>query len=188
MDALDLLTADHNRVRGLFARFKEAQEGDDSATMSKLAEKVFEELEVHTKIEEQVFYPAVHDLDELSDEVDEGVEEHHVIDVLMAEIKPLDASDPRWVAKMTVLIENVEHHAGEEETEMFPQVRSVTDDATRAEWGERMESLKADLGAPTSADAAELSTDELKQKATEQQIPGRSQMSRETLVATVDPR
>ena len=188
MDALDLLTADHNRVRGLFTRFKEAQDSDDTATMGELAEKIFEQLEVHTKIEEQVFYPAIHDLDELSEIVDEGVEEHHVVDVLMAEAKALDPGEPQWVAKMTVLIENVEHHAGEEETELFPQVRSITDKATRAEWAERLEALKADLGAPTSADAADLSIDELKQRASDQKIPGRSQMSREALAATVDPR
>jgi hemerythrin superfamily protein len=188
MDALDLLTADHNRVRGLFARFKEAQDGNDTAAMSELADKIFEELEVHTKIEEQVFYPAVHDLDDLAEEIDEGVEEHHVINMLMEEAKTLEPSDSQWVAKLTVLIENVEHHAEEEETELFPEVRSATDDATREKLAERMEALKADLGAPTSADAAQLSTEELKRKASEQQIPGRSQMTREDLVATVDPR
>ena len=188
MDALDLLIADHNRVRGLFARFKQAKEAEDTAGMSTVATKIFEELEVHTKIEEQVFYPSVHDLDDLSGIVDEGLEEHHVVDVLIEEVRTLSPEDPHWVAKMTVLIENVEHHAGEEEDEMFPQVRSFTDSATRAEWGQRMESLKADLGAPTSYDASQLSTVELKRKASEQQIPGRSQMDRETLAATVDPR
>jgi|SRR5215211_7424003 len=188
MDALELLTADHNRVRGLFARFREAQEGGDAATMGELAEKIFEELEVHTKIEEQVFYPAVHDVDDLAELVDEGIEEHHVVDMLMAEAKSLDPSEPQWVAKMTVLMENVEHHAEEEESEMFPAVRSNTDDASREEWGERMEELKADLGAPTTADAADMSIEELKRRASDQKIPGRSQMSREVLAATVDPR
>ena len=188
MDALDLLTADHNRVRGLFARFQEAHEKDDTVQMAELASKIVEELQVHTKIEEQVFYPAVHDLDDLSEIVDEGAEEHHVVDVLMAEMATLDPSDPQWVAKMTVLIENVEHHAEEEESEMFPQVRKVTDDATREEWGRRMETLKKELGAPTSEEAAELTMDELRRMAAEQQIPGRSSMSREALAATVDPR
>ncbi|HEY0640381.1 MAG TPA: hemerythrin domain-containing protein [Pseudonocardiaceae bacterium] len=188
MDALDLLTADHNRVRGLFARFKEAQENDDTATMSELAAMIFEELRVHTAIEEQIFYPAVHDLDDVADVVDEGVEEHHVVDVLMEEAKALDAADPRWVAKVTVLIENVEHHAGEEEEELFPRIRQVTGEATRAEWGERMERMKAEEGAPTSADAEGMSVEELRALAGEQQIPGRSTMDRTELAATVDAR
>ena len=33
MQALDLLIADHNRVRGLFARFKEAHEAEDTTAM-----------------------------------------------------------------------------------------------------------------------------------------------------------
>ncbi|MDQ3979786.1 MAG: hemerythrin domain-containing protein, partial [Actinomycetota bacterium] len=59
MDALSLLTADHNRVRGLFARFQEAEESEDTAQMAQLAEKIFTELEVHATIEEEIFYPAV---------------------------------------------------------------------------------------------------------------------------------
>ena len=188
MDALDLLTADHNRVRGLFARFHEAQEKDDTATMQEVATKIFEELKVHTEIEEKIFYPAVHDLDAVAEVVDEGLEEHHVVDVLMEEAQKLDPSDPQWVAKVTVLIENVEHHAEEEETELFPKVRSETSAPTRQDWGQRMERHKAELGAPTSADAENLTTEELKRLAAEQQIPGRSTMSREDLVATVDPR
>lgn len=189
MDALDLLTADHNRVRGLFAQFREASDGDDTTKMEAVAAKIFEDLEVHTKIEEQIFYPAVHDLnDELAEVVDEGVEEHHVVETLMTEARQLPASDPRWKAKLTVLMENVEHHAEEEETELFPQVRSACDAKKREEWAERMESLKAELGAPTSKDAESMTTEELRQRATEQQIPGRSQMTRADLVATVDPR
>ena len=57
MDALTLLTADHNRVRGLFARFTSAKEAEDTATMRKLATLIDRELDVHTTIEEEVFYP-----------------------------------------------------------------------------------------------------------------------------------
>jgi len=189
MDGLDLLIADHNRAWGLFARFREAHENDDTPAMGKLADKIFEELEVHTAIEEQIFYPAVHDLsDELAEVVDEGVQEHHVVDVLIAEARTLKPGDAEWVAKVTVLVENVEHHPEEEETELFPQVRSATDAASREDWGKRFEAMKAQRGAPTHAEAAELTTEELRQRASQQQIPGRSTMTREDLVATVDPR
>ncbi len=188
MDALDLLTADHNRIRGLFARFQEAKDNDATAEMGELAGKIFFELKVHTEIEEKIFYPAVRDLDEeLAAEVDEGLQEHHVVDVLMEEAQTLQPDDDEWVAKMTVLIENVEHHAGEEEDDMFPAVRSKSDADTRAEWAARMEAVKAQQGAPTSAEAAKLSTGKLRELASEQQIPHRSTMSREDLVATVDP-
>jgi hemerythrin superfamily protein len=189
MDGLDLLTADHNRVRGLFTRFRKAHDKDTTQVMGELADKIFEELDMHTAIEEQIFYPAVHDLSQqLAEDVDEGFQEHHIVDVLMTEARALKPGDVEWVAKVTVLIENVEHHAEEEETELFPQVRSATDTTTREEWGKRFEAMKAEHGAPTSTDAAKLTTGELRQRASAQQIPGRSTMTRDDLVATVDPR
>jgi hemerythrin superfamily protein len=188
MDALSLLTADHNRVRGLFARFQAAEEEQDTAQMAVLAQKIITELEVHTTIEEEIFYPAIKEAsEELKDVVDEGVEEHHVADTLMAEVKGLTAEDDAFAAKMKVLIESVEHHAEEEEQEMFPPTRKAFDKATLEDLGMRLEARKAELGAPTVADKEHLSTEELKELAKEQEIPGRSSMDREELVATVDP-
>ena len=130
MDALSLLTADHNRVRGLFARFQSAEEEKDTATMTELAAKIIVELEVHTTIEEEIFYPEIQGADEeLKDTVDEGIEEHRVAKTLIGEIKMLTAEDDAWVAKMKVLIESVEHHAEEEEQEMFPETRKNFDKA-----------------------------------------------------------
>ena len=188
MDALELLTADHNRVRGLFTRFK-AAEGENDAQAARLAAMIFEELDVHTKIEEEIFYPAITKLnDEIHDLVVEGVEEHHVVDTLMAEVKLLSPTDEEWAAKIKVLIENVEHHAEEEEQEMFPMVRKAMNDDARTELGRQMEAKKAALGAPTAADKAHLSTEELNELAREQEIPGRSSMKREELLATVAPK
>ncbi|HLF40347.1 MAG TPA: hemerythrin domain-containing protein [Acidimicrobiia bacterium] len=117
----------------------------------------------------------------------EGVEEHHVVDQLMAEVKGLAAGDETWAAKMKVMIENVEHHAEEEESEMFPLVRQHFDATTRGRLGESLEARKAQLGAPTAADKEHLSTEQLKELAREQEIPGRSSMKRDELVATVAP-
>ena len=188
MDALELLTADHNRVRGLFTRFK-AAEGSNDAQAAQLAKMIFEELEVHTKIEEEIFYPAITKLsDEIHELVTEGLEEHHVVDNLMEEVRALTPSDEEWAAKVKVLIENVEHHAEEEEEEMFPLVRKALGDDARTELGRQLEARKASLGAPTAADKEHMSTEELQRLASEQEIPGRSSMKREELLATVAPR
>jgi len=188
MDAVMLLTADHNRVRGLFAKFQAAHESEDTAEMVEVAAKILTELEVHTKLEEDIFYPEVSAAsEEIKELVSEGVEEHHVVDVLAAEVKQLPPADEAWAAKMTVIIENVEHHAEEEETEMFPKVRGALDSATLTDMAERMEAMKARLGAPTAADKEALTTQELKGLAKEQEIPGRSSMDREELAATVAP-
>ena len=186
MDALELLIADHNRVRGLFARFQAAEESEDTAQMGELSGKILIELEVHTTIEEEIFYPEVSGASEdIKDLVDEGFEEHHVAKVLMEEVTALTPEDDAFVAKMKVIIESVEHHAGEEEEEMFPLCRKALDSAARENLGQRLEARKAQLGAPTAADKEHLTTAELKALATEQEIPGRSSMDREELVATV---
>ena len=188
MDALSLLTADHNRVRVLFARFQSAEEEKATAQMMELAAKIIVELEVHTIIEEDIFYPEVKEADEeLKETVDEGLEEHHVAKTLIEEIKELGPEDDAFAAKMKVLIESVEHHATEEEEEMFPEVRKALDTAAREQLGEQLEALKAQLGAPTVADKEQFTTEELKELAKEQEVPGRSSMSREELLATVAP-
>lgn len=188
MEATALLTADHNRVRGLFTQFRAAHEAENTARMGESASAILEELEVHTSIEEDIFYPAVreasHELDEL---VSEGIEEHHVVDVLAAEIKALPPGNEEWVAKMKVLIENVEHHAEEEEQELFPGVRGALAKEILEALGEQLESQKAELGAGTIADKEHLSVEELRQLAQAQEIPGRSEMNREELLATVAP-
>ena len=188
MDSTALLIADHNRVRGLFARFKEAEEADDAGTMAGLAEQIFTELRVHTSIEEEIFYPEVRQADdELEDMVAEGLEEHHVVDVLMEEAEAMVPGEETWVAKLTVLIENVEHHAGEEESELFPKVRGVFAADDLEGQAQRLEARKAQLGAPTMADKEHLTVEALRRLAQDQEIPGRSSMDREELLATVAP-
>jgi iron-sulfur cluster repair protein YtfE (RIC family) len=188
MDALTLLVADHNRVRGLFTRFSAAEEAGDTAAMSDLMDKMRRELEVHTDIEEVVFYPWARDLSEdIADVVDEGIQEHHVAKTLLAEIGDLTVGDDEWTAKVKVLIENVEHHAKEEEDEMFPHIRSASDTDTLGDLAARLEARKAELGAPTLAEKSDLSNDRLHELATEQEIPGRSSMDHDELAATVSP-
>lgn len=188
MDAIDLLTADHNRVRGLFTRFRGAHESDSTTEMVELAAKIFQELEVHTTIEEEIFYPDVRDTDEeITEVVDEGIQEHHVVKVLMDELRQVEPASDEWVAKMSVLMENVEHHVEEEETEMFPPLRSELGADVLEPMAAKLEQRKASLGAPVLADKVDKTKQELLDLAKEQEIPGRSRMSQEELAATVAP-
>jgi iron-sulfur cluster repair protein YtfE (RIC family) len=188
MEALTLLVADHNRVRGLVSRFKSASEDDDIETMAELAAKMREELEVHTTIEEEIFYPGVQELsDDLAEVVAEGIQEHHEVEVMLEELEGLASDDPAWKAKWTVITENVEHHAEEEESEMFPGVRKNASSEWLEDMGERLDRRKGELGAPTLDDRIDLTSDEVQQLASEQEIPGRSKMSADELRATVSP-
>lgn len=143
MDALKLLTDDHETVRDLFAEFRAAKDRDDRKALHELQQKIFEELETHSGIEETIFYPAIRDLevDEITETVNEGLQEHHVVKVLMREVENLSDHDV-FVAKMTVLIENVEHHATEEEDELFPDVRDHMSQEQLEELGRELEKAK----------------------------------------------
>jgi hemerythrin-like domain-containing protein len=79
-------------------------------------------LKMHTQIEEEIFYPAVRELgiSKAEEMVDEAFEEHHVVDLVLAELPSVDPEDERYEAKITVLSELVKHHVEEEEGEMFP--------------------------------------------------------------------
>jgi hemerythrin superfamily protein len=188
MDGLRLLIADHNRVRGLFARYSGAEEAGDTEAMARLVREIDRELAVHTDIEETVFYPWARQLSgDIAGSVDEGLEEHHVAKILLDEIADLPPGEDDWVAKVKVLIENVEHHAGEEEDELFPSVRGASDAAALRTLADELEARKSSLGAPTLADKDGLTNEQLHELATAQEIPGRSQMDHDELAATVSP-
>jgi hemerythrin-like domain-containing protein len=121
-DAIVMLKDDHKEVRKLFREFQ--KDSTTPARKGQLVEKIIELLTVHTYIENEVMYPRVRALlPDLEDDVLESYEEHHVADLLVMELVPMTYKDERFVAKATVLIENVEHHIEEEEQEWFPQVR-----------------------------------------------------------------
>jgi hemerythrin-like domain-containing protein len=183
MDVIDLLIADHNRVRGLIARYKDAT-GDEESTV--LASKIVDELQTHMAAEEKVFYRAVGDrTEDIGKDVDEGFEEHHVAKTLIEELETLKPMSDSWVAKVTVLIESVEHHIDEEEDELFPSVRSATGIDWRKELGVRLDAEEVRLGAWPLAERMDKTKGELMDLAREQDIPGRSTMSHDELAATV---
>jgi hemerythrin superfamily protein len=150
MNATALLKKQHKDVRGLF---EEVLEVEDPESRRQLCERIGQELMVHTKIEEEIFYPAVRELGDKGEEmVAEAFEEHHVVDLVLAELPEVDPEDERFHAKMTVLQELVDHHAKEEEKEMFKLAQKLGR-TELAELGERMEARAAELKGPERAAA-----------------------------------
>ncbi|WP_431975069.1 hemerythrin domain-containing protein [Micromonospora haikouensis] len=150
-DAIVVLKEDHKEMRRLFRAFQDAQDGPASQRQ-KLVGQILEALTVHTYLENEVMYPEVRKLlPDLEDDILESYEEHHVADLLCAELATMDADDAHFNAKTTVLIENVEHHVEEEEQEWFPKVREALGRKQLQEIGERMIALRAD--APRSPTA-----------------------------------
>ncbi len=146
-NAVELLKSDHQKVKALFRQYEAA--GDRAyQTKKRIAEDVFTELEVHTRLEEELFYPAMKRKTDQDgkDLVAEAVEEHHVVTTLIEELKGVDPKDERYDAKFTVLRENVEHHIEEEEGEMFPEAEEVLGDRLER-LGTQMQDRKQQLTA-----------------------------------------
>jgi hemerythrin-like domain-containing protein len=120
-DAIVILRNDHKEIRKLFRQFQQAGE-DATEAKGRIVKRIIEELTVHTYLENECMYPEVRRLlPDLEDDVLESYEEHHVADVLTAELFAMDPGDERFDAKTTVLIELVSHHIEEEEQEWFPR-------------------------------------------------------------------
>ena len=140
MDALELLKKDHQAVKDLFKR---AETNKDEKQQKQLFEQIKTELETHTRIEESVFYPAMAERDELKDMVLESLEEHKQVKTLLREIENLTSNSEKFEPKLKVLMENVEHHAEEEEEgNMFPKVRKLFDKSELENLGEQLEAAK----------------------------------------------
>ncbi len=149
-----MLTTDHAKVKTLLNDL-EATTERGVKVRAELFSKIKGELTVHEIIEEEIFYPALKSHPKAKDIVLEGYEEHHVVDVLMAELEQLDVTDEKWGAKALVMKENIEHHIEEEEGEMFKQARQVFDRGELEDLGARMAARKTsaqqELGIPVTA-------------------------------------
>lgn len=149
MDALKLLKEDHKKVKALFGEVEEL--GDRaSASRKKLFQQIDQELTVHAKVEETIFYPEFRrraENGEEREEVLEAYEEHHVVKTIIAELEDLDPKDETYKPKLKVLKDMVEHHVKEEEGPMFRMAHELFDKAELEELGERIMAAKQQMGA-----------------------------------------
>jgi iron-sulfur cluster repair protein YtfE (RIC family) len=140
MNAIDLLKEDHDRVDRLFQKVQATQEGEHMD----LFEQIYQELEVHTHIEETIFYPQIKEGgdEELQKLTAEAVEEHRQAKMFLRELNAMKNEGERFEAKLKVLMEDIKHHVQEEEGQMFPMVREQFDEYTLQTLGQELEKEK----------------------------------------------
>ena len=156
-DAIDLLKQDHEKVRDLLDDLEKAAMTEDSDVES-LLDEIEAELRIHTPIEEEIFYPAFREAASKKDDTKlyyEAVEEHHVVDMVLPEIEKGEAGSPEFAAKAKVLKDLVEHHAEEEEKEMFPRAKKLMDKDELVTLGEQLAQRKKELQAENGGAADE---------------------------------
>jgi iron-sulfur cluster repair protein YtfE (RIC family) len=131
MNPVEMLEQDHERVRKLFREYGEA--GDRMSEKRDVAEQVLMEVEIHSKLEEEIFYPAVRErATELRDQVAEDYHEHREVDRLVQELKAMNPSSDLFEERFQALVGALEYHIAEEEAELLPKAaRALGDDAER---------------------------------------------------------
>lgn len=159
-DAIDLLMDDHKRVQRIFKDF-ESVDRDDPEAVQELVETGCMELQIHSMLEEEIFYPAVRaQLDDedrdTHDLLNQAEVEHETVDDLVAKLQELEPDDSMYAAYFNVLSEYVKHHIGEEEKELFPEVKRM--DLDLQQLGEDMRIRREELFAEMEAEDSE--TDE----------------------------
>jgi len=139
-DAIALLKADHKKVSGLFEEFQTSR---SASKKKKLVAQICLELNIHTEIEEEIFYPAVKAALKDKELVPEATVEHASIKDLIAQVKDVEPDGEMYNARVKVMSEFVKHHVKEEQNEMFPKARKTKLDM--AALGATMAARKAEL-------------------------------------------
>ncbi|GAB2506715.1 hemerythrin domain-containing protein [Lysobacter humi (ex Lee et al. 2017)] len=173
MNAIELLKADHEKVRGLFQQLTDTTSRAEK-TRVQLLEKIRLELDVHTQIEEEIFYPAFRQAAEESDDKEmifEALEEHRAAgELVLPDLLETEVGSEKFGGRAKVLKDLVEHHAEEEEKEMFKRARQVLSREQLDELGVQMAARKEEL-LELGAEAIELMKKQQGQVGTEQSPP-----------------
>lgn len=146
MNAIELLKADHERVKAILTQLSESTDRGIKKRTELLA-KLEMEITIHTQLEEQILYPAFKQAGG-KDEAEmyyEAKEEHRTVDSLvLPDLQSTDPSTPEFAGRVKVVKELLEHHIEEEESEMFPDAEKLLGKDTLEELGEQMEAMKAE--------------------------------------------
>ncbi|HYE64053.1 MAG TPA: hemerythrin domain-containing protein [Pyrinomonadaceae bacterium] len=140
MNAIELLKKDHAEAMNMIEQIESVENGTPTgdAGMSTF-NRLKEALTLHTRMEEQIFYPALENHDATRDLISESYEEHRRVDGLLNE---LSAPGDQWENQLGELKESISHHVDEEENRLFPQAERILGQDRLQEMGRRMDEMK----------------------------------------------
>lgn len=129
------LKTEHDQLKKLLKQAEEAAEPQRAA----LLEEIEQMLVPHARGEEKTLYALLYERaseEEKEDALDltnEAYEEHRVADQLLKDLKKTDVAHETWLAKLSVIKENLEHHIKEEEEELFEKAKKLISADERSE-------------------------------------------------------
>jgi hemerythrin-like domain-containing protein len=147
-NAISLLKEDHKNVTALLEKLA-GSTSRQSKSRDALVGKIEQEIKVHSQLESEIYYPAFKEASRKKADQPlyfEAMEEHHIVDVVMAELNDGSSMDGEaFAAKCTVLKDLVEHHIRVEERQLFPAARKVLSGGQRQQLGEEINERKEEL-------------------------------------------
>jgi iron-sulfur cluster repair protein YtfE (RIC family) len=108
-------------------------------------------LNVHTRLEEEVFYPALAEFAETSILIQTSYDEHQVVDELVSDLSGVDPISEEWLELMALLKDNLDNHIAQEEEELFQKAKTLLGETKLNELGKEMEEMLDAAGKALSA-------------------------------------
>ncbi len=140
MDIYSLIKKDHQEVARLFKQLRDAKGSRE--TCAQLFTQLREELERHTHVEEQVFYPALQEAEVAQELVEEALDDHQLVAVLLEELATTSQGSSAWDEQIQGLEENVQEHVKAEERHIFDAARQLLSPEDEAELAERWQTAR----------------------------------------------
>ncbi len=148
MNLIDLLVRDHENVLGFFEQFESLDKRDVDGRRE-LVGRIYEEMEDHAGVEEQIFHPAVaartRPDEDAGEAVKEALEEHRLIRQLLDEVSAVQPSDPEYDAKLKVAKDMVRQHVEELEGQILPRARRLMGSDELDAMGTKVEAERTEL-------------------------------------------
>ncbi|BCJ46288.1 hypothetical protein GCM10010168_52390 [Actinoplanes ianthinogenes] len=177
-DIVEIIKEQHQKVDALLEQAA-SEENDQLAILQEIAKMLLP----HSEAEEDFVYPTIRaKAAETGEEVRDGVEEHHQIEEMLRNLLDGSPDDPGWDGTLAAITGELRHHVEEEEQDLLPVLADRLSDAEREEMGQRF--LAATTGG-LPAEEHPATRQELYEKAKEQDIPGRSSMTKDELAKAV---
>ena len=143
-DILELITTDHREVEQLFAQIEGASKLEQ---LYECFNQLYKELNLHSRAEELVFYPALREYEDTDEMIEEAESEHEEAAALLEELKALSPDSPEFQDKVAELKEAVLHHVQEEESEVFETARDCLEPQQLTQLGQEFRQAKTKLEA-----------------------------------------
>jgi hemerythrin superfamily protein len=147
----DMIRFDHSHVMVTFHQYTK----DKPASVKKaLAETVCTAVDVHAKLEEEIFYPVMRQITTDDTVMRKSEPEHEEMRTVIALLRNTDPHDPDHDRLMLELMRHVIHHVADEETVLLPQAEALLDKDRLSELGAQMTKRRLELVTPEAGKIA----------------------------------